>query len=114
MGRREWLTAVRDQAHAIAGRGSFGLFGTSIAATWLCGELDAAVRFFVDEDPHRIGQTHLGRPVYSPEQVPPGSAVYLALTPEVAAAVQQHAGIADGPSVYHAPPPLPQWAGAGG
>jgi len=110
----DWLTAVRDQAREAAGEGVFGLFGTSIAATWLCGELEAAVRFFVDEDLHRIGQTHLGRPVYHPEQVPAGSEVYLALTPEVAAAVQRHAGISDGPAVYHAPPPLPQWPGAGG
>lgn len=109
----DWLAAVRDQARQIAGRGRFGLFGTAIAGTWLCGELGEAVRFFVDEDPHRIGQTHLGRPIHSPRQVAPGSDVYLALTPEVAAAVQEHAGIGDGPATYHAPPPLPQWTGAG-
>ena len=47
-----------------------GLFGTSIAATWLFAELEGAVGFFVDEDPQRIGKSWQGRPVYHPPQIP--------------------------------------------
>ena len=43
-----------------------GIFGTSISATWLAGSLGDKVTFFVDEDVNRIGKTHLGKPIYSP------------------------------------------------
>ncbi len=46
-----------------------GIFGSSIAATWLFLELNGKVDFFVDEDLHRIGKTHLDRPIIHPRDV---------------------------------------------
>lgn len=106
-----WLTALRAGAGEAAAEGNLGLFGTSIAGTWLYGELEEAVGFFVDEDRSRIGKTHLGRPILSPAQVPSGSHVYLALPPAVAEAVAQHEAVRNGGATYHLPPPQPVWAG---
>ena len=76
--RLDWLAQVRAQAGE--GReGPFGLFGTSIAATWLFGELGAAVDFFVDEDPSRAGTSYLERPVHAPADIPGGARVLMAL-----------------------------------
>jgi len=97
-----WLSRVIGAARAMAQRGPFGLFGTSIAAAWLFGEFEGAVSFFVDEDPNRVGNTCLGRPVYHPSQVPAGSRVLLALPAEVA--VRIHSRIARGNVVYVLPP----------
>ncbi len=84
-----WLRAVSAAAREAAAKASsFGLFGTAIAATWLAGELGEAVDFFVDEDPHRAGGENLGRPVYHPRDISPGATVFLALPPEIAAAVR--------------------------
>ena len=80
-----WLQRFVETAQKAAARSSnFGLFGTSIAATWLCGVLGDAVSFFVEEDPNRVGRSYLGRPVIRPGEVRPGSVVFLALVPEIA------------------------------
>jgi 2-polyprenyl-3-methyl-5-hydroxy-6-metoxy-1,4-benzoquinol methylase len=46
-----------------------GIFGTSIAATWLASEFDSRVNFFVDEDISRIGNTHQGKNIYGLSQI---------------------------------------------
>ena len=90
-----WLDAVLNQArNAAQGATSFGIFGTSIAAMWLYGETERAVEFFVDEDPSRIGTLH-DRPVLTPNRIPNGATVYLALIPDVATAVAARIGRAD-------------------
>ena len=86
--RLQWLSRQLETARRLAREGNFGLFGTSIAATWLFAELDGAVAFFVDEDPHRIGQTCFGRPIYRPGDAPAESQVFIALPPLLAAAVK--------------------------
>ncbi len=97
-----WLSRLIESARRLAQRGDFGLFGTSIAATWLFAELEGSVRFFVDEDPNRVGNTCLGRPIYHPSQVPAGSQVLLALPSQVAIAIRPR--IAREEVVYHLPP----------
>jgi 2-polyprenyl-3-methyl-5-hydroxy-6-metoxy-1,4-benzoquinol methylase len=93
--RVAWLGAVLDQArNAAGGTGPFGIFGTSVAAMWLYGELESAVDFFVDEDPGRIGTLH-GRPVLAPDRIPNGATVYLTLIPHVAQAVATRIGRSD-------------------
>jgi len=81
---RELLGAAKEASTSAT---SFGLFGTSIAATWLIGALGDAVSFFVEEDPHRVGRPYLGRPVLSPAEVKPESAVYVGLVPQIAAQI---------------------------
>ena len=84
----DWLAAmVRDAEHQAAGGTDFGIFGTSICATWLAGFLGDRVSFFVDEDPSRQGKQIMGKPVLPPHRVPPRSRVYLALVPEIASRV---------------------------
>lgn len=84
----DWIAAVLAGARdAAAGEGKFGLFGTSVAAMWLFGQIGDQVDFFVDEDPSREGTTLFGRPVYTPGQIPLNSVSYLALIPPVAKAV---------------------------
>ena len=84
-----WLARLFADARESARGGRFGIFGTSIAATWLASGLGDTVEFFVDEDPARQGQTHLSRPVLAPSQIPSGAVVYLAFVREVAAAIRE-------------------------
>lgn len=86
--RVDWLAGLAEQTRSLARAGQFGLFGTSIAAMWLFGELDGRVDFFVDEDPARIGRECFGRPVLSPQQAPGGSRVWLALPTRIAEQVK--------------------------
>ena len=86
--RLQWLSRQLETARPLAKEGNFGLFGTSIAATWLFAELNGDVGFFVDEDPHRIGQTCFGRPIYPPGDAPADSYVFIALPTPLAAAVK--------------------------
>ena len=80
-----WLGRFLDAAaQASHGVERFGLFGSTVAATWLCAMLGDAVGFFVEEDANRVGRIHMNRPILSPEQVPPGSLVYVALIPGLA------------------------------
>jgi len=61
----------------------FGIFGTSIAGSWLGAIVADKVDFFVDEDPSRIGKVYMGRPIISPEQIPQRAKVFLALPPSI-------------------------------
>lgn len=104
-GQIAWLEAVQREAQRAAERRPLGLFGTSIAAMWLFGQLRDAVSFFVDEDPSRHGTTLFGRPVLQPSAVPDGAAVLLALLPRVAEAVA--ARLARPGVDWRLPPALP-------
>jgi 2-polyprenyl-3-methyl-5-hydroxy-6-metoxy-1,4-benzoquinol methylase len=85
-----WLADMLEHARSAARSGGrFGIFGTSVAATWLAGELGDAVQFFVDEDPARQGRSHLGRPICTPARAPAEATVYLAFATPVAAAIAQ-------------------------
>jgi len=97
-----WLRNMLGHARKFAGSGRFGIFGTSVAATWLASGLGDAVEFFVDEDPAREGRSHLDRPIFKPEQVPPGAVVYLAFVREVSSAISRR--LADLPVKFAVPP----------
>ncbi|MCX7181041.1 MAG: class I SAM-dependent methyltransferase [Proteobacteria bacterium] len=89
----QWLQRLRDAAMAAAhGDRPFGLFGTSIAATWLAPQLLGKVSFFVDEDSSRIGREHLGRPIVHPGATPQDARIFLALAPGVASAIADRLG----------------------
>ena len=80
----EWSRSVSNSARDLSQRRPFGLWGSSVTATWLFAEIDGNMDFFVDDSPTRQGQTFLDRPVLAPTQVPAGSRVYLGLAPIVA------------------------------
>jgi len=71
------------------GSSSFGLFGSSIAATWTAVNLPHFPDFFVDEDPARVGRAHMERPILHPSEVTAGSDVFVALQESVAEAVEK-------------------------
>jgi SAM-dependent methyltransferase len=83
-----WIDGVRAQAVSLAATTEqFGIFGSSIAASWLAGACGDRLRFFVDEDPERVGKTHLGRPIIAPADIPAGATVMVALAPAMAAQI---------------------------
>jgi 2-polyprenyl-3-methyl-5-hydroxy-6-metoxy-1,4-benzoquinol methylase len=84
-----WLHNMLEHARASARGGQFGIFGTSVAATWLAAGLGDAVQFFVDEDPAREGCTHLSRHILKPDQLPRGATVYLAFAREASDAISR-------------------------
>ncbi len=104
-GQLGWLQAVINGARVAATTRPFGLFGTSVAAMWLFGEVGDRVEFFADEDPSRRDRQLLGRPVLHPDDVPAGATVYIPLIPSVARAV---AARASGSGIkFRLPPPFP-------
>jgi SAM-dependent methyltransferase len=106
--RVEWVVALAKEVRALAAKNNLGIFGTSIAGTWLHGELQGGKAFFVDEDPARIGQTLLGRPILRPPDVPAGSEVMIALPTPMAEQVRSRLA-RETPGVnWLVPPPLPE------
>lgn len=99
-----WLQAQIEEAMRLAATTRhFGIFGTSISATWLAGPLIDRVAFFVDEDPGRIGRTHMGKPILPPEGAPAESDVYAPLIPATARNV---AARWKGSARFHCPPEI--------
>ncbi|MDO8812211.1 MAG: class I SAM-dependent methyltransferase [Gallionella sp.] len=77
-----WLNQLEATARdALSAFRPCGLFGSTIAATWLGGALGDAIDFFVEEDPSRCGKQLLRKPILHPRDVPEGSCVYLGLAP---------------------------------
>jgi 2-polyprenyl-3-methyl-5-hydroxy-6-metoxy-1,4-benzoquinol methylase len=75
-----------------AGVEKVGIFGTSIAGTWLFNSTHRRPDFFVDEDPSRIGREYYGRPIIGPDNVPQGAKVFVPLAPGVAHEVSKRLG----------------------
>jgi SAM-dependent methyltransferase len=82
-----WLGGTANRLRSLGAGGPVGLFGTSIAGTWLAAEAGDRFSFFVDEDPHRAGRTYLGKPVHAPADIPPESRIFVGLPPAVAAGI---------------------------
>jgi 2-polyprenyl-3-methyl-5-hydroxy-6-metoxy-1,4-benzoquinol methylase len=87
--RVSWLKQTVDLARLVSNESRiFGIFGTSIAATWLYSELEPSrVNFFVDEDLNRVGSKFMGRRVFHPEDAPDGAVVFVPLPPEISRVV---------------------------
>jgi SAM-dependent methyltransferase len=106
--RLEWVVTLGQHVRALAAKNALGVFGTSIAATWLQGELHDEAAFFVDEDPGRFGQTFMGRQILRPSEVLPGSQVMIALPTPMAEQVRARL-TQEAPAVnWLVPPPLPE------
>jgi 2-polyprenyl-3-methyl-5-hydroxy-6-metoxy-1,4-benzoquinol methylase len=102
----DWLRRLVDDVCHLAVSGKpFGILGTSIAATWIWPYVKGHVSFFVEEDTNRIGRKHMGCPILSPEGVPSGAVVYIALTSSVAEAI--YARLSNSHADYRLPPRMP-------
>jgi SAM-dependent methyltransferase len=82
--RTAWLGEAAQRAVALTEQHPSGVFGSSIAGTWLFTAAGGAPDFFVDEDPARANRTHLGRPILLPSAVPDGATVLVGLVPSLA------------------------------
>lgn len=101
-----WLNAMLAAIEACAqGTRALGIFGTSIAATWIGTQLGDRIQFFVDEDESRVGKPHMGRPVFHPRDVPAGSVVYFALVPRIASMLAERLPLTGATAVL--PPDMP-------
>ncbi len=80
----KFLNESIAKAKALASGGTLGIFGTSIGATWLDAQLTNVAAFFVDEDPHRVGKQHEGRPIHAVKDIPAGAIVFIVLPPALA------------------------------
>lgn len=79
-----WLETLRNDCNTKLQSGPLGLFGSSIAASWIASLYSGHILFFVDEDEIRSGRTHMGIPIINPQDVPAGSRVYFAMEPTLA------------------------------
>lgn len=92
------IDSLRDmaaEARTLASRGPLGIFGTSIAATWLASELESEglkVACFVEEDENRVGRTYFNAPVLLPDPALVSGTIYVPLAPAVAKRVAQRLG----------------------
>jgi SAM-dependent methyltransferase len=100
--RVEWLSQVAGHI-ATRGGGGFGIFGSSIGATFAYAARGGDVDFFLDEDPDRIGHEHLGVPILAPHDAPAGAAVFVPLPPQLARIVTARPERAG----WLVPPPYP-------
>lgn len=107
LSRVNWLHAVAEAARSWVTPENFGIFGTSIAATWLWEEIEEKACFFVDEDAYRIGKTSLGRSILHPADLPDTSQVYIPLPPQIAISIRKRWTKTE--AVWHLPPPFPPW-----
>jgi 2-polyprenyl-3-methyl-5-hydroxy-6-metoxy-1,4-benzoquinol methylase len=85
----EFLRAVVEDVRALAHARDFGIFGTSIGATWLHAQSNRIASFFVDEDSQRIGKQLEGRPILDVTGIPSGAKIYIALSPLIATSVAE-------------------------
>ena len=85
----KFLNESIAKAKALASHGKLGLFGTSIGATWLDAQLENAATVFVDEDPHRIGKQHEGRPIHAVKDIPAGASVFIVLPTPLAVRIAE-------------------------
>ena len=97
-----WLHRLVKNAENISKNSdNFGIFGTSIAGTWLASVLKDRVKFFVDEDLSRIGKDYMGLPILSPQSVPAGSDVFLALAPILTEIIKEKLFYLEGKINFH-------------
>jgi len=99
--RIDWLIDFKNNATEIAENNSFGIFGTSIAGTWLWSELENKVDFFVDEDLSRVGKKYKNCPIYFPDDIPENGHVFIALPPTVADSIKNR--IKKLNAIFHSP-----------
>lgn len=89
----QWLIRVREQAKELVSAENFGILGTAIAGTWLANSMNDETFFFVDEDPDKIAAGHMDRPVYSLEDAPENSTVFLAFPHRFARPIQERISV---------------------
>jgi SAM-dependent methyltransferase len=83
-----FLDASLKEAERVSRKKNFGVFGTSIAATWIFNHFRKEVQFFVDEDLTVIGKTIFNLPIYHPSEIQTESNIFIALPHNQAEAIK--------------------------
>ena len=98
----QWLERTAEKLATIAKKPTkLGIFGTSIAATWLVAGLKRKPDFYVDEDPARIGGLFQGKTIVSPRNVQKGAHIFLAQPLALSKRIRRR--IFDKDNNYHLP-----------
>lgn len=103
----EWLLSLTSTIVRESEDENFGVFGSSIAATWVAAILGDRLKFFVDEEPTRVGKNHLGKPILAPSQVPQNSTLFVCLAPVQAERVAKRMSTHGFKVVVPSPVPTP-------
>jgi len=80
----DWLSKFLEKLKRKAYGNCTGIFGTAVAGTWLARSLGEGISFFAEEDALQHGNTHLGLPILSPQNVPYGATVLMGFIPVIA------------------------------
>ena len=76
-----WLEDLTIKAEKFSTKiEKFGVFGTSISAMWIYGKIGKNIKFFVDEDPTKVGKKIDDIIVFHPKDVPNNSQILVPLS----------------------------------
>jgi hypothetical protein len=84
-------------------RGALAIYGAGVFGSYLAlqvGTARSAIRCFLDQNPFKVGQTHMGLPIVHPRQVPAGvTDVLVGLNPGRAHDILARAGLLERPGL---------------
>lgn len=83
------IRTVKRSQEIFSKNEKLAIFGSSISAMWLYGELNKAIRIFVDEDSNKWGK-HDHYEIINPQQVPEDYKVIVPLIDEIAERVSKN------------------------
>jgi 2-polyprenyl-3-methyl-5-hydroxy-6-metoxy-1,4-benzoquinol methylase len=82
------LLASKIEGLSLDKNPNLGIFGSSIAATLLFSRFRDKIKFFVDEDPYKVGNQHFNIPIISTEKIPADSIVIIPMNIEQAISIE--------------------------
>jgi len=84
-------------------RGALAVYGAGVFGSYLAlqaGAARSAITCFLDQNPFRVGKTHMGRPIMHPRQLPPAvTDVLVGLNPGRARDILDQAGLLQRPGL---------------
>lgn len=83
----DWLLNFSRIIETSTANRRYGIFGTSIAASWVAGLFPEKAAFFIDEDINRIGRQHLGMDILSTQDAPKDYPIVMAMIPQAASKI---------------------------
>lgn len=88
-----------------ASPGALAVYGAGVFGSYLALQAGAArgsIACFFDQNPFKVGKTHLGRPIVHPRQIPPAvTDVLVGLNPARARAILAQAGLLERPGLRY-------------
>jgi hypothetical protein len=85
-----WLQQLLEEARGL--EGDVGIFGSSISGTWLAQSLEGKVKFYIDEDTNKVGNTHLRLPIYSLADAPASITILMPIRRDISLVIKSRIG----------------------